>query len=379
MPRRVVVAMSGGVDSSVAAWLLKQEGYDVVGIFLRTGVSVVPRNDGRHRGCCSAVDARDARQVADQLDFPCYSLDFADDFRQIMDYFAQEYVRGRTPNPCVVCNSQIKFGKLWHLAQALDADFLATGHYAQVVQREKNWALRQAQDTRKDQTYVLFGIEAALLPRLLFPIGHLTKAEVRALAQKAGLPVAEKAESQDICFVPDGDSAGFVQRQRPDALSSGVILDTHGRVLGQHAGINHFTIGQRKGLGLPRETLRGQRRFVLDIIPSESKVVLGTAEECLTHGIHAERCNWFLPVAAGQLCNIKWSHRGKPVPGRIETISAERVSLRFAEPQLGIAPGQAVVIYQEDVMLGGGWVAGTWAASDTLTRKMSEPITTTLA
>jgi tRNA-specific 2-thiouridylase len=348
--------MSGGVDSSVAALLLKEQGHDVVGIFLRTGVAETQREDRRHRGCCSAIDARDARAVADRLGIPCYSLDFAAEFRQVMDYFADEYVRGRTPNPCVVCNSQIKFGRLWELARSLDADYLATGHYARIGELGGRPTLGRAVDARKDQTYVLFGISGELLPRLRFPVGELTKAEVREQARRAGLGVAEKAESQDICFVPDGDAAGFVRRERPMADRAGVFVDTTGHVLGEHTGVAQFTIGQRKGLGLDRSTLRGQRRFVLDIIPGEAKVVLGTEDEGEVQSLQVEGCNWLIEPTPGYLCQIKWSHRGDPVPGRV-AVTPGGAAVEFEEPQFGVAPGQAVVFYQDDLVLGGGWIA----------------------
>ncbi len=358
-PQRIIVAMSGGVDSSVAALLLKEQGYDVVGVFLRTGVAETQRDDLRHRGCCSALDARDARGVADRLGIPCYSLDFADDFRQVMNYFADEYVHGRTPNPCVVCNSEIKFGKLWQLALSLDADCLATGHYARIGQLNGVPTLQRAVDQQKDQTYVLYGIDSKLLPRLMFPIGNMTKAQVRQKARDTGLLVSEKPESQDICFVPDGNAAGFVQKERPEALQTGDIVDVEGKVLGQHTGVAQFTVGQRKGLGLDRATLTGQRRFVLELVPSEAKVVIGTEAEGQVIALRAERCNWFLPVEASQPCLIKWSHRGELQSGRIEAVDGSDVTVRFNEPQFGIAPGQAVVFYIDDLVLGGGWIQST--------------------
>ncbi len=357
--KRIIVAMSGGVDSSVAALLLQEQGYDVVGVFLRTGVAETQRDDQRHRGCCSALDARDARGVADRLGIPCYSLDFADDFRQVMSYFADEYVQGRTPNPCVVCNSEIKFGKLWQLAQSLDADCLATGHYARIGQSNGKHTLQRAVDQQKDQTYVLFGIDCSLFPRLMFPIGGMTKAQVRQKARDAGLLVAEKPESQDICFVPDGNAAGFVQKERPEALQTGNIVDMEGKILGQHTGVAQFTVGQRKGLGLDRATLTGQRRFVLELVPSEAKVVIGTEAEGQVTKLRAERCNWFLPVEADQRCLIKWSHRGELQSGYLETVNGGDATVRFDAPQFGIAPGQAVVFYQEEHVLGGGWIQST--------------------
>lgn len=357
--QRVVVAMSGGVDSSVAALLLKEQGYDVVGIFLRTGVAETQRSDQRHRGCCSALDARDALGVADRLGFPCYSMDFADDFRQVMSYFADEYVRGRTPNPCVVCNSEIKFGKLWQVAQSLDADYMATGHYCQTDILNGIPVLRRAVDQQKDQTYVLFGIDGRLLPRLMFPLGGMTKPQVREKARQAGLLVADKPESQDICFVPDGDAAGFVKNARPDSAKAGDIVDVSGKVLGQHTGIAQFTVGQRKGLGLDRATLKGQRRFVLQLVPEEAKVVIGSEVDGQINVLHAERCNWFIQPEVGQRCFIKWSHRGELQQGVVEKMENGRATARFDNPQFGVSPGQAVVFYEGNTVLGGGWVKGT--------------------
>lgn len=358
-PPRIVVAMSGGVDSSVAALLLKKQGFDVVGVFLRTGVAETQREDQRHRGCCSALDSRDARSVADHLGIPCYSLDFSDDFRQVMKYFADEYVLGRTPNPCVVCNSEIKFGKLWQLAQSLNADYLATGHYARIADYHGQPTLQRAIDQQKDQTYVLFGIDRHVLPMLRFPIGGMTKAAVRQKAREAGLHVAEKPESQDICFVPDGNAADFVRNTRPDALHHGEIVDVQGNVLGHHSGIAQFTVGQRKGLGLDRATLKGQRRFVLELVPSEARVVIGTEEQGQITSMQVVQCNWCLPVSAGLHCLIKWSHRGELHQGSVSAFSNSSATIVFDKPQFGIAPGQAVVFYEDEYVLGGGWIHST--------------------
>src|SRR5437899_7519333 len=224
MPR-VVLAMSGGVDSSVAAYLLRRQGYEVVGLFMRTGVhsSEDDQRADRKKGCCSAIDAGDARRVADQLDIPFYALDFESDFNRIIDYFADEYLRGRTPNPCVVCNTWLKFGKLWSYGRQLAADFIATGHYARIETADVEQRLLRAADPDKDQSYVLYGLRRSLLPRLLFPIGGFRKEDVRSLAREFGLAVADKPDSVEICFVPDGDHAGLIRRRRPDLATAGVI------------------------------------------------------------------------------------------------------------------------------------------------------------
>src|SRR5438067_7580069 len=231
MAERVVLAMSGGVDSSVAALLLKRQGYDVVGLFMRTGAhepaggNPAARSD-RKQGCCSALDAGDARRVADRLDIPFYALDFEAEFGRIIDYFADEYLAGRTPNPCVVCNNWLKFGKLWSFGKQLDANFIATGHYARVVTVDGEPQLHKALDPAKDQSYVLYGIRRSVLPHLLFPIGGYRKDEVRAIARAAGLAVAEQPDSVEICFVTDGDHAGLIRRRRPERDTAGVTRDT---------------------------------------------------------------------------------------------------------------------------------------------------------
>jgi tRNA-specific 2-thiouridylase len=290
--------MSGGVDSSVAAVLLRRQGYEVIGLFMRTGVlgQEGDRRHGHKQGCCSALDAGDARRVADQLDLPFYALDFADDFRRVMDVFADEYLAGRTPNPCVLCNSWLKFGKLWSYSRSLDADFIATGHYAQVRDGPDGPALLRGTDSVKDQTYVLFGLRRSLLPRLLFPVGGYPKEAVREIARREGLPVAAKPESQEICFVPDGDHAAFVRGHRPGRSVPGVIRDTESRAIGTHDGVEHFTVGQRKGL----HVAAASRRYVLDIIPSEATVVVAPRQACLSSGLLAERCNWLVPEPNGR-------------------------------------------------------------------------------
>src|SRR5262249_51146900 len=250
MPKRVVLAMSGGVDSSVAAFLLKEQGYEVIGLFMRTGGHGHEGVGPAHKkGCCSAVDAGDAGRVADRLDMPFYALDFEDDFQRIMDYFTDEYLAGRTPNPCVVCNSKLKFGKLWSYGKQLGADFVATGHYAQIFHQNDTAQLHRAADHDKDQSYVLYGLRRSLLSHVLFPIGSYRKEQVRELARQAGLGVAEKPDSVEICFVPNNDHFDFIRRRRPDLNSAGTIVDRAGKVLAEHEGIEKFTIGQRKGLG----------------------------------------------------------------------------------------------------------------------------------
>jgi tRNA-specific 2-thiouridylase len=352
---RVVLAMSGGVDSSVAAWLLKRQGYEVIGLFMRTGAHGA--DDGRadhKKGCCSAVDAGDARRVADRLDIPFYALDFERDFDRIIDYFADEYLAGRTPNPCVVCNSWLKFGQLWTYARQLEADHIATGHYARLVRRGAEVELHRATDPDKDQSYVLYGLRREVLPHLLFPIGGYRKDEVRALARQAGLAVADKPDSVEICFVPDGDHAALIRRRRPGSATAGHFVDTAGNVLGDHDGIERFTIGQRKGLGVAL----GERRYVLQIVPSDNAVVLGDRDELRATGLLASRVNWLLPAPpSGPLsCLAKIRYRHTPAAATVTALADGGARVAFAEPQSAVTPGQAVVFYDGARVLGGGWI-----------------------
>jgi tRNA-specific 2-thiouridylase len=288
MARRVVLAMSGGVDSSVAACLLQEQGYEVIGLFMRTG-SYAEDAERRSKTCCSVTDALDAQRVADQLDLPFYALDFEGEFGRIKDYFADEYVAGRTPNPCVMCNIWLKFGKLWAYGKQVGADYVATGHYARIA-RAADGTLRvaRARDRAKDQSYVLFGLRPELLPHVLFPVGEYPKAEIRALARARELPVHDKPESQEICFVPDDDYLNFVRQRRPRHDTSGPIVDEDGNTLGVHAGIEGFTIGQRRGLGIAM----GSPRYVVQIEPLTRTVTIGRREALERAGLQATRFNW---------------------------------------------------------------------------------------
>jgi tRNA-specific 2-thiouridylase len=355
MPARVVLAMSGGVDSSVAAYLLKQEGYEVIGLFMRTGAHTEETGIAdRKKGCCSALDAGDARRIADQLDIPFYALDFEHEFERVIDYFSDEYLAGRTPNPCVVCNNWLKFGKLWSYGKQLNADYIATGHYAQVVLRDGRYELHRSVDAEKDQSYVLFGLNKDILPHLLLPIGGYEKPRVREIARQLGLAVSDKPDSVEICFVPDGDHGSLIRRRRPEQHSAGHIVDSNGKVLAQHPGIENFTVGQRKGLGFAA----GERRYVLEIIPSRNEVVVGTREETFSVGLLASRQNWLLDQApTGRLrCLAKIRYRHRPVPAVVNASPDGVARVEFAEPQSAVTPGQAVVFYDGSRVLGGGWI-----------------------
>ena len=299
------------------------------------------------------MDAGDARRVADRLDIPFYALDFEQDFERIIDYFADEYLAGRTPNPCVVCNTWLKFGKLWAFGKQLDADFIATGHYARMVAGAAGPELHRAADADKDQSYVLFGIRRAILPHLLFPLGELRKEEVRKLAREAGLGVADKPDSVEICFVPDHDHAALIRRRRPDRDTAGVIRDTAGAVLGRHQGYEQFTIGQRKGLGIAATA----RRYVLEIVPETHDVIVGDPERLQAGSLIASRVNWLTAPPAGPMaCRAKIRYHHSAAPATVSATVDGGASVMFAEPQKAVTPGQAVVFYAGDRVLGGGWI-----------------------
>jgi tRNA-uridine 2-sulfurtransferase len=363
MPGRVVLAMSGGVDSSASAVLLKEQGYDVVGLFMRTGAhSNEPdsRKDNK-KGCCSAIDAGDARRVADRLDIPFYALDFEREFNRVIDYFADEYLSGRTPNPCVVCNTWLKFGQLWDFGQRLGADYIATGHYARIVRGPTGEAeLHKAIDPEKDQSYVLYGIAREVLPKLLFPIGGYRKSDVRELARKTGMTeVAEKPDSVEICFVPDGDHAALIRRRRPELVTAGNVVDESGEVLGEHDGFERFTIGQRKGLGIATD----RKLYVLRILPESRTVVLGDREGLMAKGLIASAVNWLTDMPAGpNRCTAKIRYRHAGSPATVWPTADGGARLVFDESQPAITPGQAVVFYDGSRVLGGGWIES--AAND---------------
>ncbi len=392
MSMRVVLAMSGGVDSSAAAVLLQQQGYEVIGLFMRSGATEetvcrvetsaaaassdplaaktttvteavrkttplptlpIVNSKANKQGCCSATDAADARRVADVLDIPFHALNFSDAFGRIKDYFVDEYLAGRTPNPCVMCNNWLKFGKLWDFAVSVGADRIATGHYARIQLMNGQPALIRGRDQTKDQSYVLAGINRNILDRILFPVGDFYKPAIRELAGQAGLRVATKPDSQEICFIPDNDYVGFLERYRGRPEMSGDFVDVQGRIIGKHAGYDQFTIGQRRGLGVTF----GEPRFVIRIEPETHRVVLGTHDELACSDLEADRLSWLIddvPETFECLAQIRYQHTASVA--RIERLAADQIRVRFAEPQFGVAPGQALVLYEGDRVIGGGWI-----------------------
>jgi tRNA-uridine 2-sulfurtransferase len=358
--------MSGGVDSSVAAWLLRQEGHDVIGLFMRHGVGFAERCDvgsgptgGHKQGCCSAADAEDARRVAELLEIPFYAVNFDEEFGRIVEYFVAEYTAGRTPNPCIMCNTWLKFGKLFEYADSVGAQYVATGHYARLVcggnagGDSDTPTLCRGRDESKDQSYVLFGIDRGLLSRLRFPVGEHRKDEIRQIAQRIGLRVAEKKDSQEICFVPDQDHARFIRAQRGTVDTSGEIVTTDGTVVGRHDGLERFTIGQRKGLGIAL----GQPRFVIRLEPAQRRVVIGTRDELERTSLTASAANWLIEAPKEPFrCRVKIRYRSRAVGALVGPLPDGRFSVEFDEPRHGVAPGQAAVCYDGDRVLGGGWI-----------------------
>lgn len=358
---RVVLAMSGGVDSSVAAWLLSRQGHEVLGVFMRHGIDALSgsrpsaRSQGRPHGCCSAADAADARRVAEMLRIPFYVLNFQEQFGRVVDYFVDEYVAGRTPNPCVVCNSWLKFGRLFEYADSLGAEFVATGHYARLMPTGTSEvpALCAARDRSKDQSYVLFGIQRPLLQRVLFPLGEYHKGQVRQIAARLGLRVAEKRDSQEICFVPDQDHARLIRQCRPEVDTSGEIVTTEGEVVGRHVGLEHFTVGQRKGLGVAF----GEPRYIVRLEPDTRRVVVGTHAQLARRELTASNANWLIEEPTQPFASeVMIRYRSRPIRSEVHPLPGARFRVCFGEACFGIAPGQAAVCYQGDRVLGGGWI-----------------------
>ncbi len=360
MGQRVVVGMSGGVDSSVAALLLKEQGYDVVGVTMQIWQDEEETVREKKGGCCGLSAVDDAANVAEILDIPYYVMNFKREFQdQVIDYFSAEYLAGRTPNPCIACNRYVKWESLLIRSRQIGADYIATGHYARIERLPSGrYVLRKSVCAGKDQTYVLYSLSQEELAHTLLPAGKYTKSKIREIAQKAGLPVYDKPDSQEICFIPDGDYASFIEEEcRKNQLevpSSGNFVDKNGKILGQHKGITHYTVGQRRGLGIAE----GKRMYVTAIRPEQNEVVLGEREDLLTEEIWCDRLNFMsvkdLTSPKRVLAKIRYNHAGEYC--RIEKTGEDRIHCLFEKPVFAAAPGQAVVFYDGEYVLGGGTI-----------------------
>jgi tRNA-uridine 2-sulfurtransferase len=375
--QRVLLGMSGGVDSSVAGYLLREQGYEVIGVTMKVWPQdCISRAEDK---CCGPQAIADARSVAHSLGLPHYVVDEADQFeRLVIDYFSSEYRAGRTPNPCVMCNEKVKFGNLWSKAAALGCDYIATGHYAIIEHHADQAILRKGRDPRKDQSYFLFSLRQPQLRRALTPLGKMTKAQIREIANSLGLKVADKADSQEICFVPGSDYKAFLRSHLGEnAFHRGEIYDVAGNFLGEHDGIEFFTIGQRKGL--PGGSLRP--RYVVDLDPATNRVIVGDADDLVTDEFEIDSVNWHpvAPVAGVDdpgpqsataatahpdrsegtevTAKIRYSHAG--TRATLTQLEDGRAHVRLHDPQRAVTPGQAAVFYDDDIVLGGGWICRT--------------------
>lgn len=356
--KKVVVGLSGGVDSSVAAYLLKKQGYDVIGVTMQIWQEEDTQEQEENGGCCGLSAVDDARRVAQILDIPYYVMNFRREFKeQVIDYFNQEYLEGRTPNPCIACNRYVKWESLLKRSLEIGADYIATGHYARVEQLPNGrYAIRNSVTAKKDQTYALYNLTQAQLSRTLMPVGEYTKDEIRRIALEAGLPVAHKKDSQEICFVPDNDYAGFIEESTGRKIEKGNYILEDGRVIGEHQGIIHYTIGQRKGLNLSM----GHPVFVTEIRPETNEVVIGDNEDLFVHSLICDRVNFMAIEDLNEnlrlTAKIRYNHPGAACV--LKRVGEDRVQVTFDEPQRAITPGQAVVFYQGEYVAGGGIILG---------------------
>lgn len=354
--KTVVVGMSGGVDSSVAAYLLKKQGYQVIGVTMQIWQEEDACTVEKEGGCCGLTAVEDARRVAGQLDIPYYVMNFRKEFQEnVIDYFVKEYREGRTPNPCIACNRYVKWESLLQKSLAIGADYIATGHYAKIKQLANGrYTLLRSDAKGKDQTYALYNLTQEQLKHTMFPLGDYDKTRIRDLAEEAGLQVAHKPDSQEICFVPDNDYAGFIEQETGETEKPGNFVNTAGELLGRHKGIGHYTIGQRKGLGIAF----GEPMFVVEIRLQTNEVVLGRGEEVYTDHLVAHKVNYMavehLEIGQEVTAKIRYNDRGARAV--VTDVGNDLFQLHFPEPVRAVTPGQAVVLYDKEYVLGGGTI-----------------------